>query len=80
MRDLIDAATIKGLCSALIICFALTSHSAAQRTAPGSAQTGPSSPTAIDAVFVREKYSKYEYRIPMRDGVKLFTSVYVPRT
>ena len=24
-------------------------------------------------------YTKYEYRIPMRDGVKLFTSVYVPK-
>lgn len=29
--------------------------------------------------FVRENYSKYEYRIAMRDGVKLFTSVYVPK-
>ena len=29
--------------------------------------------------FVRENYSKYEFRIPMRDGVKLFTSVYVPK-
>jgi putative CocE/NonD family hydrolase len=27
---------------------------------------------------VRAHYSKYEYRIPMRDGVRLFTSVYVP--
>src|SRR5262245_13794579 len=24
-------------------------------------------------------YTKYEYRVPMRDGVKLFTSVYVPK-
>jgi putative CocE/NonD family hydrolase len=29
--------------------------------------------------FVRENYTKFEYRIPMRDGVKLFTSVYVPK-
>ncbi|MFN0086963.1 MAG: CocE/NonD family hydrolase [Blastocatellia bacterium] len=28
---------------------------------------------------VRENYTKTEYRIPMRDGVKLFTSVYVPK-
>ena len=28
---------------------------------------------------VREYYTKYEYRIPMRDGVRLFTSVYVPK-
>lgn len=31
------------------------------------------------AGFVRSNYIKFEYRIPMRDGVKLFTSVYVPR-
>jgi putative CocE/NonD family hydrolase len=24
-------------------------------------------------------YTKYEYRIPMRDGVRLFTSIYVPK-
>ncbi len=27
----------------------------------------------------RARYTKYDYRIPMRDGVKLFTSVYVPK-
>ena len=30
------------------------------------------------AQYLRAHYTKYEYRIPMRDGVKLFTSVYVP--
>ncbi len=29
--------------------------------------------------YVRSHYTKYEYRIPMRDGKKLFTSVYVPK-
>ncbi len=28
---------------------------------------------------VKGHYTKYEYRIPMRDGVHLFTSVYVPK-
>lgn len=28
---------------------------------------------------LRENYNKFEYQIPMRDGVKLFTSVYVPK-
>jgi hypothetical protein len=28
---------------------------------------------------IREYYTKYEYRIPMRDGVKLHTHVYVPK-
>lgn len=28
---------------------------------------------------VRAHYTKYEYRIPMRDGVHLFTAIYVPK-
>lgn len=30
------------------------------------------------AEYIRAHYTKYEYRIPMRDGVRLFTAVYVP--
>jgi len=30
------------------------------------------------AEYIRTNYSKYEYQIPMRDGIKLFTSVYIP--
>lgn len=30
------------------------------------------------AEYIRANYAKYEYRIPMRDGVHLFTAVYVP--
>jgi len=30
------------------------------------------------AEHIRENYAKYEYNIPMRDGKKLFTVVYVP--
>jgi len=29
--------------------------------------------------YTRSHYTKYEYRIPMRDGTRLFTSVYVPK-
>jgi putative CocE/NonD family hydrolase len=29
--------------------------------------------------YTRAHYTKYDYRIPMRDGVKLFTSVYIPK-
>ena len=37
-------------------------------------------PAAEDpGVYVRSHYTKYEYRIPMRDGKRLFTSVYVPK-
>jgi putative CocE/NonD family hydrolase len=34
---------------------------------------------AQDVDAVRASYTKYEYRIPMRDGVRLFTAVYVPK-
>ena len=30
--------------------------------------------------FVRANYIKYDFQIPMRDGKKLFTSVYVPKS
>ena len=32
-----------------------------------------------DQAYIREHYTKYEYQIPMRDGVKLFTSAFVPK-
>jgi uncharacterized protein len=34
---------------------------------------------AAPAYDVKAHYTKYEYRIPMRDGVHLFTSIYVPK-
>jgi putative CocE/NonD family hydrolase len=50
---------------------------------PMLAATLASSESAADAPAakrnLRETYTKYEYRIPMRDGVKLFTTVYVPK-
>ena len=30
------------------------------------------------APYLRANYTKYEYRVPMRDGVRLYTAVYVP--
>lgn len=29
--------------------------------------------------FVKAHYDKYEYKIPMRDGIQLYTSVYIPK-
>src|ERR1700751_4561760 len=34
---------------------------------------------AKSAAEIRARYTKYEFRIPMRDGAKLFTAVYVPK-
>ena len=36
-------------------------------------------PTAATEDYVRAHYTKYEFRIPMRDGKRLFTAVYVPK-
>jgi putative CocE/NonD family hydrolase len=32
-----------------------------------------------DSIYVRQHYTKLEQMVPMRDGVKLFTSIYVPK-
>src|ERR1700712_1831327 len=32
-----------------------------------------------DAAYIKANYTKYEYQVPVRDGKKLFTSVYVPK-
>ncbi len=56
--------------SSILLLFTLT------LTAGLWAQNRPDSPPDFD---VKEHYTKYEYRIPMRDGVHLFTSVYVPK-
>ncbi|MDR3695432.1 CocE/NonD family hydrolase [Mucilaginibacter sp.] len=36
-------------------------------------------PGGADAAYVKDNYTKYEYEVPMRDGIKLFTSVYEPK-
>src|SRR5215211_6396195 len=43
--------------------------------APPAAGPGPL--TGVD--LVRATYTKYEYQVPMRDGTRLFTAVYVPK-
>jgi uncharacterized protein len=48
----------------------------AQAPAPGPTSAPAPAPSMA---FVRENYSKYEYRIAMRDGIKLFTAVYIPK-
>src|ERR1700686_2229840 len=38
-----------------------------------------SHPDNANAIYVKDNYTKYEYQVAMRDGKKLFTSVYVPK-
>lgn len=33
-----------------------------------------------EAEFIKQNYTKVEKQIPMRDGVKLFTSIYIPKS
>ena len=37
----------------------------------------PAQPSGVD--LVRATYTKYEHMVPMRDGARLFTSIYVPK-
>jgi uncharacterized protein len=51
------------------VCLLVGAVYEAQAQAPGASQEE----------FIRTHYAKFEYRIPMRDGVKLFVSVYTPQ-
>ncbi len=58
-----------GLSAFVAVCVSGTAAAVAQSTAAPNAT----------AEFLREHYAKFEYKIPMRDGVKLFVSIYEPR-
>lgn len=47
--------------------------------AAGAAQSPAANQREELASWIRANYTKYEYRIAMRDGVRLFTAVYVPK-
>ncbi len=33
----------------------------------------------LDSAWIRDNYYKIERMVPMRDGIKLFTAIYIPR-
>ena len=43
------------------------------------AQMAPLTPYPQDSAWIRDNYTKKEVYIPMRDGVKLFTAIYIPK-
>ena len=43
------------------------------------AQCAAGQDARMDESYIRLHYSKHEYMVPMRDGVKLMTSVFVPK-
>src|SRR2546425_4917089 len=46
---------------------------------PSNTSAADDPPADATAAWLAEHYTKYEHRIPMRDGVRLFTRVYVPK-
>jgi len=61
--------------SAALVALACTQPAAFAADAAAAAAASPSTSQAD----LRARYTKYEYRIPMRDGTRLFTAVYVPK-
>jgi putative CocE/NonD family hydrolase len=58
----------------LSLAFAAGAHAGTTAAAADAALDAPAAQRDLRAF-----YTKYEYRIPMRDGTKLFTVVYVPK-
>jgi hypothetical protein len=73
------------LCLASLACHVGASKAVAEPRKPSSAADDAPlihaelKDDAETAAAIREHYTKYEHKIPMRDGVHLFTSVYLPK-
>jgi len=67
--------------SSLVAACCLLAHlPLAAESAPPTPTTPPANePADTTAAWLAEHYTKYEYRIPMRDGVRLYTRVYAPK-
>ena len=66
--------SIAGICVAFaVILFSGGLNARAQESEDAAARE------ARAATEIRARYTKYEFRIPMRDGARLFTAVYVPK-
>jgi len=68
------------LCLASLACGASAPRAVAEpRKDDAPLVRGELADDAAIARAIREHYTKHEYRIPMRDGVRLFTVAYVPK-
>jgi len=63
----------------LLPCLAFAQSAPQPTPAPRSKVDSAVTVPAVTRDFIRANYTKFEYRIPMRDRVKLFTSVYIPK-
>ncbi|GAB4020417.1 CocE/NonD family hydrolase [Spirosoma koreense] len=57
--------------ASLLLVLSLLAHRLIAQAPPANKQ---------DSLYIRENYTKLERMVPMRDGVKLFTSIYVPKS
>lgn len=62
-------------CAAWALLFVICTSAAVLAQGNGA----PNAKESELAEFIRANYTKYEYRIPMRDGARLFAAVYVPK-
>ena len=62
------------ICAALALAMAVVSLG-------GHAQTNGAAASLTEAneAYIRENYTKFEYLVPMRDGIRLFTTVFSPK-
>ena len=65
---------MRALCVYLLVVLKLAAQGRGGAAVPAPAASGIPGVAAV-----RENYTKFEYRIPMRDGARLFTSVYIPK-
>ena len=72
--DSVDVAAVLSRRGSFLAALVMTFLGLAGRT---GAQEKP--PEEATQAYLREHYTKYEYLLPMRDGVKLFASVYAPK-
>jgi len=68
--------TSRKLQAILVACCLLTLLS---RNVGAQATRSTPQPPDPNQAYLREHYTKYEFKIPMRDGVKLFTAIYTPK-
>ena len=62
-----------------LLCFALCAPLFSSLFLTAQAPPNPQEIAAKQREYTRSHYTKYDFHIPMRDGVKLFTSVYAPK-
>jgi putative CocE/NonD family hydrolase len=49
------------------------------RSVPAQSNPGAGKLEEANEAYLRENYTKFEYRISMRDGIRLYTAVYAPK-